>query len=62
MATLYLDRDEDAGLPRHRMPVFFDERGRALNKYAHGSKVLHRLAARTDFFVLNEKDRRLKRQ
>ena len=38
--------------------VFLDERGRALNKYAHvhGSKVLDRLAARTDFFVLNEKD------
>ena len=61
VASLYLDGDKDAGLPRHRMPVFIDARGRALNKYAHGSKVLDRLAARTDFFVLNEKDRRLKR-
>ena len=62
MATLYLDGDKDAGLPRHRMPVFLDERGRALNKYAHGKKLLYRLAAKTDFFVLNEKYRRLKRQ
>ena len=60
MASLYLDGDKEAGLPRHRMPVFLDERGRPLNMYAHGSKVLHRLAARTDVFVLNEKDRRLK--
>ena len=62
VATLYLDGDKDAGLPRHRMPVFLDERGRALNKYAHGNKLLYRLAAKTDFFVLNEKYRRLKRQ
>ena len=58
VASLYLDGDKDAGLPRHRMPVFLDERGRALNKYGHGSKVLDRLAGRTDHFVLNEKDRR----
>ena len=49
MATLYLDGDKDAGLPRYRMPVFLDERGRALNKYAHRRKVLDRLAVRTDF-------------
>ena len=59
VASLYLDGDKkDAGLPRHRMPVFLDERGRALNKYGQGSKVLDRLAGRTDHFVLNEKDRR----
>ena len=34
-SVLYLDGDKDAGLPRHRMPVFLDERGRALNMYAH---------------------------
>ena len=45
VATLYIDGDKDAGHPR----VFLDERGRALNKYAHGSKVLDRLAARTGF-------------
>ena len=53
VATLYLDGDKKTGLPCHRMPVFLDERGRALNKSrddAHGSKVLDRLAARTDFF------------
>ena len=58
VASLYLDGDKEAGLPSHRMPVFLDERGRALNKYGHGSKVLDRLAGRTDHFVLNEKDRR----
>ena len=44
VASLYLDGEKDAGLPRHRIPVFLDERGRALNKYGHGSKVLDRLA------------------
>ena len=34
VASLYLHGDKDAGLPRHRMPVFLDARGRALNKYA----------------------------
>ena len=63
VATLYfIDGDKDAGLPRHRIPVFLDERGRAFNKHAHGSKLLDRLAAKTDSFVFNEKDRRLKRQ
>lgn len=62
VATLDLDGDKDAGIPRHRMSVLFDERGRALSKCAHGSKVLDRLATRRGFFVANEKDRRLKRQ
>lgn len=39
VAALYLDGDNDVGLPRHPMPVFLDERGRSLNKYANGSKV-----------------------
>ena len=43
--TLYLDGDKDAGLPRHRISVFLDERGCALSKYAHGN----RLAARRLF-------------
>ena len=52
----YQDGDKDAGLPCHRMPVFFNERDRALNKYGHRSKVLDQLAGRTDHFVLIEKD------
>ena len=40
VASLYLDGDKDVGLPCHQMPVFLDERSCALNKYAHGSKVL----------------------
>lgn len=60
VATLYLEDDKDAGLLRHRLPVFLDQRGRALSKYAYGSKVLDRLAARTDHFVLNPKHRNTK--
>ena len=45
------------------LQYFLDQRGRALSKDAHGSKVLDRLAARTDHvvhFVLNAKDRNTK--
>lgn len=37
VAALYLDGHNDTGPPRHQMPVFLDERGRSLNKHAHGS-------------------------
>jgi len=57
VATLYLQGDKDVGLLRHQLPVFIVQRSRALNKYAHGSKVLDRLAAWKDHFVLNAKDR-----
>ena len=45
--------NKEARLLHHQLPVFIDQRGRPLSKYAHGSKVLDRLAARTDHFVLN---------
>ena len=63
VASLYLDGNKEIGLPRHEIQVFVDERGRALSKYAHGSKVLDRLvsSSRTDYFVLNEKDRDYKK-
>ena len=60
VAILYFEGDKDTGLLRHQLPVFLNQRGRALSKYAHGSKVLDRLAARTDHFVLNAKDRNTK--
>ena len=44
--------NKGVGLLRHQLPVFIVQRSRALNKYAHGSKVLDRLAARKDHFVL----------
>ena len=56
VATLYLDGDKSVGLRRHQVPVFTDEKGRALKKYSHGAKVLDRLSSRTDYFVLNDKD------
>ena len=40
-------------LQRHQVPVFTNEKGRALKKYSHGGKVLDRLSSRTDHFVLN---------
>ncbi|CAB4025487.1 Hypothetical predicted protein [Paramuricea clavata] len=52
VASLYLDGNKEIGLPRHQIPVFVDERGRALNKYA---------LYRTDYFVLNEKDKDYKK-
>ena len=63
VASLYLDGNKEIGLPRHQIPVFVDERSRALNKYAHGNKVLDRLvsSSRTDYFVLNERDRDYKK-
>ena len=63
VVSLYLDGNKEIRLPCHQNPVFVDERGCALNKYAHGSKVLDRLASssRTDYFVLNEKDRDYKK-
>ena len=60
MAMLHLEGNKDAGLLRHQLPVFLDQRGRALSKVAHGSKVLDRLAAGTDHFILNARDRNTK--
>ena len=40
VGEMYLDGNTDNGLPKHQVPVFIDERGRALNKYLNGSKVL----------------------
>ena len=45
------------GFRRHQVPVFTDEKGRALKKYSHGGKVLDRLSSRTYHFVLNDKDK-----
>ena len=56
-AALYLDGDAEDGLPKHQVPIFLDDRGRYLNKYKHGSKVLDRLAAPTDHFILCEKEK-----
>ena len=56
VAQLYLDGDKETGLAPHRVPVFLDERGRAVNRYARGSKVLNRLASTSHHFVLCEKD------
>ena len=57
VATLYIDGDKSVGLGRHQVPVFTDEKGRALKKYSSGGKVLDRLSSRTDHFVLNDKDK-----
>ncbi len=57
VAALYLDGDAEVGLPKHQVPIFLDDRGRYLNKYMHGSKVLDRLAAPSDHFILCEKDK-----
>ena len=56
VAQLYLDGDKETGLAPHRVPVFLDERGRAVNRYARGSKVLNRLASTSHHFVLCEED------
>lgn len=53
VATLYLEGDKEAGLLGHQLPVFLDPRDRAMSKYAYGSKVLDRWAAKTDHCVLN---------
>ena len=40
IALLYLDRDDAMNLKKHQVPIFIDKKGRAINKYGHGSKVL----------------------
>lgn len=40
---LYLEGDKKLGLPKHRLPIFFDEKGRADKKY-NVSKVVDKLA------------------
>ena len=47
VASLYVNGDKELSLSAHKIPVFIDERGRALNKYKHGSKVLDRLSQST---------------
>ena len=61
VATLYLDGDKDARLPRHRMPAFLDERGRGLCMPTEAKYLTDWLQEQT-FFVFSEKDRSLKRQ
>ena len=57
VATLYLKGDKDAGLKRHQLPLFVDQRGRALSKYWQGSRVIDRLSTKGCNFVLCEKDK-----
>ena len=58
VGKMYLDGDKEYGLSKHQVPVFVDERGRALNKYMQGSKVLDRHARETiKTFALSEKDK-----
>ena len=57
VATLYIDSDKSVRLRRHQVPVFTDEKLRALKKYSQGGKVLDRLSSRADHFVLNDKDK-----
>ena len=57
VASLYINGDKDLGLSPHLVPIFLDQRGKAL-KYAHGSKVLDRISKRdTKKAALSEKDK-----
>ena len=58
VAALYLNGDKEYGLSRHQVPVFVDERDRALRKYSHGSKVLDRHSKmEIKTFALSPKDK-----
>ena len=61
VATLYLDGDKDAGLPRHRMPAFLDERVRGLCMPTEAKYLTDWLQGQTFLFSV-KKDRSLKRQ
>ena len=53
-----IDGDKELGLRSHQVPVFLDERGRALKEYVHGSKVLDRICkSDTHNFALCDKDK-----
>ena len=58
VAALYLDGDNSFGLKKHQIPIFVDQRGRALAKYTHGSKVLDRISTRDKYnFALCDEDK-----
>ena len=62
VAALYLMGDlmgdKQFGLKAHQVPVFVDERGRAIGKYIHASKVLDRISKKDNHnFPLCDKDK-----
>jgi len=55
LSGLYLDGNAEYDLPRHKIPIFLDSRGRVV--YKEGSKVLDKLAKRSNSFVLVASDK-----
>ena len=58
IAKLYIKGDKEFDLKPHQIPVFVDERGRAISKYSQGGKVLDRLSKKDELNIfLSDKDK-----